>query len=465
MVWLGFGVTRRLWVATFVGLMVASGPLWGALTVSFMTDVPAFAVSMLGVRARSARDQTPTGLVALSVREHARRTSSASRSASTRRFRRSRIALVAGSMLWRERSRPRLRAFLVASVVILVGAAVFWAYWRTIPHPKAFSPELPSGHSVRATLYKGTGLVRLVGLLTFPAVVAARPVRIVRRSWAVARDTTVFVAAGTVAILWFTASSSPSIGFAGNYITPDGILAQGVAFGHRPAILPAGVFNLLLGIGTTGAVFLAIAIVPLLHLSAERLRTRDLVPHDPVVGFLGLVVAGYAARISLASVAGIPLYDRYVLPVVPLVAVLLLRPIPEPEPAPRAAGAERRRRALGARSGVALVVLAFIGYVYTADSAAFDGARWNVAVKATELGWDRHQIRGGFEWANFYAGTHVPQKLPYCVQVVINPPQGLRLPRVIAYGYYRSPLESPVLVVAQRTRLPCLPAWRVAAKP
>jgi hypothetical protein len=462
--WLGFVVTRRLWVATFVGVLVAVGPLWGALTVSFMTDVPAFAVSMLacalGVRAiRRPPVSLPylvasmaAGLVGFTIRQYAAVPPIA-------------IALVAGVMLWREGSRPRIRAFLIASATIVVGAAVFWAYWRTIPHPKAFSPELPSGHSVRATLYKGTGLVRLVGLLTAPALVAAGPTRILRRAWAAAHDTTVFVALGTMALLAFTASSSPSIAFAGNYIAPDGILAQGVAIGRRPDILPAGVFNLLLVVGSFAAVLLVIAVVPLLDTLPQRWRARDFAPHDPVAAFIGLVVAGYCIAYFAAAISNIPLYDRYVLPAVPLVALLLLRPVAGERGAPTGSGAHAHPgRGLAVRGAFVLIALAFVGYVYTADSAAFDGTRWKVAVDATKLGWSRHQIRGGFEWTNFYAGTRVPQKLPYCVQIVINPRQGLDDPRVIAHDYYRSPLKDPVLVVAQRTRLPCTPARAAAGE-
>jgi hypothetical protein len=83
-----------------------------------------------------------------------------------------------------------------------------------------------------------------------------------------------------------------------------------------------------------------------------------------------------------------------------------------------------------------------------------------VAVAATKPGWNRLQIRGGFEWANFYAGFRVPGRTPYCVVVVLNPPGGLHNGRVIAYAYYRSPVIDPVLVAAVRTKFPCTPANR-----
>jgi hypothetical protein len=459
--WMGFTVTRRLWIATFAAALVAVGPLWGALAVSYMTDVPAFAVSMLacalGMRAfKRATVSLPflaasmfVGLVGFTIRQYAAVPPIA-------------VALVGGYLLWHEptRSARRIRNFLIAAGVILVGAIVFWAYWRTIPHPKAFTPAVPSGHSLRATLYKGSGMVRLVGLLLTPALVMAGPLRIVRRSWAAARDTTVFVGLGTVAVLVFTGTAGPNIGFAGNYITPSGILAQGVAAGHRPDVIPSGLFTALLAIATISSVLLALSIVPLLHEFPHRWQTRDLALHDPVTAFLGLVVAGYCAAYLLASLSGIPLYDRYVLPVIPIIAILLFRPLPA-----TAVGAARVTTSLPTRGLVAggmatLLALAFIGLVFTADSASFDGTRWKVATEATRAGWARPQIRGGFEWSNFYIGVTTKHRRPSCVAVVLNPPGGLANNRIVAHAYYHSLFIEPVLVAAVRSKVPCTPRNR-----
>jgi hypothetical protein len=460
--WIGITVTRRIWVATFAALLVAVGPLWGSLSVSYMTDVPAFAVSMLACALGVRAFKRPTvslpyliaslaaGLVGFTIRQYAAVPPIA-------------VALVGGYVLWRERSKPRILVFLLTCVAVLAAAAVFWAYWRTIPHPKAFSPEMPSSHSIRATLYKGTGLVRLVGLLTFPAIVAAGPTRIVRRAWASARDTTVFVGIGTVALLWYTAASGPNIGFAGNYITPSGILAQGVATGHRPDILPTGMFTLLLVVGSLAATLLVLDLVPLLHEIPARVHARDFELRDPVTTLLGLVVAGYAAAYFAAGVTNIPLYDRYALPAVPLVAILLLRP--SARVATVAGDARRKQNRLAARSGIALLALTFVGAVFALDSASFDGTRWKVAVAATHQGWTRPQIRGGFEWANFYSGLRNARNIPVCVVVVVNPPKDIPKDRIVATGYYRSPLRDPVLVAAVRNRTPCTPGPRKRVVP
>jgi hypothetical protein len=457
-VWIGNMTIRRFGVATFVAVMVAAGPLWGALAVSYMTDVPAFAVSMvavaLGVRALRDRPvsllfliaSAVVGVLGFTIRQYAAVPPIA-------------IAAIGGFELVRERSRPRLRVFVISCVVLLAAAGVFWAYWRTIPHPKAYSPEMPSGHSIRATLYKGTAMVRLTALLVLPALALCGPVKIVRRAWATARDTTIFVAVGVTAVLWATAAAAPSIAFAGNYIVPDGILANGVVAGRRPDVFPSGVFNALVILATAAATLLALALVPWLHTLPERFRHRRFAPTDRPKAFIALVVAGYVAAYFLASFTGIPLYDRYVLPAVPLVAVLLLAPTSETLDIPARTKTSTRLGAL-----VALCLLAAVGFVYTADSASFDGARWQTAVAATKQGWTRKQIRGGFEWTNFYAARRISGKTKYCVKVVLNPKDGINEPRVIAHSYYHSPLHGAVPVVAIRTKLPCTPG-RAAPSP
>jgi hypothetical protein len=459
--WMAFAVTRRLWKATFVAILVAAGPLWGPLAVSFMTDVPAFAVSMLavalGVRAlRDERVSMPylvgsiaAGLVGFWIRQYAAVPVIA-------------IAIIGGLQLRREGLPRRLRTFAVTLIITVVAAIVFYAFWRTIPHPRAFSPSIPSGHSIKATAYKGTGIVRLVGLLVLPAIVAAGPGRIVTRAWRTAVDTTIFLGLGTAALLAFTASAAPNIAFAGNYVTPNGVLANGVVNGERADIFPAGGFPILLVLGSVGAVLLALALVPLLHEIPGRVAARDWQPREPVTAFLGLVVAGYAVAYFFAAITDIAVYDRYVLPVVPLISVLLLRP--GFAATDRVEDAVRQRRRTGRRHAgafAALALLGVVGFVYTADSAAFDGSRWKTAVDATTAGWTRNQVRGGFEWTNFYAGSREHHGVRYCVRVVLDPPQGIHTPGAIAHEYYRSPLRPAVPVVAIRSRAPCTPGRKL----
>ena len=187
----------------------------------------------------------------------------------------------------------------------------------------------------------------------------------------------------------------------------------------------------------------------------RRLRARDVSVTEPRTTLLALVVFGYVVAYSLAVLSGLPVADRYVLPVLPLAAVLLLRP----EDAARLR-TPRARAALGVTT---LVGLGLVGLLFTVDSASFDGTRWKVAVAATREGWSARQIRGGFEWTNFHERGKKRDRVPACVTVIVNHRGGVHGPKVVAYRFYRPPFNDPVPVVALRNARACTPARRATA--
>jgi hypothetical protein len=101
---------------------------------------------------------------------------------------------------------------------------------------------------------------------------------------------------------------------------------------------------------------------------------------------------------------------------------------------------------------------------FTIDSAAFDGTRWKVAVAATRAGFTRHEINGGFEWVNFYRGTHVPrivvgakdgpraapttQTSEFCASVAVNPKRDDR--KILATRSYAVFARPDARIVALR---------------
>jgi hypothetical protein len=453
---LGVTATARRGVALLVASATALGPLWGALAVSYMTDVPAFAASMatimLGawavtgprVRARALYPALALGFFGFAIREYATVPLIA-------------IALVAGTRLYREERATRFRTFALLLIMSAAAVVAVLAFWRTIPDPKAFAPHLPDGHSVRALLYKGTGLVRLVGLLAVPALIVAGPARIVRRAWRAAPDLTVIVPVFVLGVLAFTGINAPTIAYAGNYVVPEGILARSVSTGPRPDIFPSGVFPALIVAGTLAAALLSIALVPWLDALPARVKERRFATEDPVGTLLGLSCFGYALAYVVAVSAGLPLYDRYVLPVAPLAALLVVRIGPHDAAEVLSTGIPARRA--GVVAAAALAGLGAVGLVFCVDSASFDGTRWAVATAATSAGWTPDQIRGGFEWINYHAGDATPRELrrrPFCVNVIINPSaKKLASREVVARANYESPLTGPVLIAAFRTPLPC----------
>jgi hypothetical protein len=460
--WLGVLMTGRTGVAGLLALTVAASPLWGPLAVSFMTDVPAFALAMvacaLGVRAfRGDQVSLPflvggliMAFVGFTIRQYVAVPFVA-------------LALVSAPALRREAHRRSFVTFLGVTAVLTIGAFAVLAFWRTIPNLKPVDPALPTAHSVRVTIDKGVGLFRLTGLMLAPVLCFLGPVQILRRAKAMTTPATTAVAIAAGVALVITAVAEPRIAFAGNYVTPNGALSGEVVHGLRPDILPFGGWWLLVMVATLASIVLVAALVPALvdleHLARHRGRARH---RESSVLLVELAVAGYTVAYALASLLGLPIGDRYVLPVVPLVGLLLVGRSTHFAEAVVATNAPRREhRVLAA---CAVVFVGCIGVVFTIDSASFDGTRWRVATAATHAGWSADQVDGGFEWNNFHpASAPVPttgRATPRCVTVRLNPPGGIHAPRVVAFGYYRSPLVDPVAAVAARGDVACSPARR-----
>ena len=406
--------------ATFLAVTVAAGPFFGILAVSFMTDVPAFGVSMLCLAVGIvALRRTPMpmpwlgaslaiGLFGFTIREYGAIAPAA-------------VALTAVYALLVERDTKRLRTVALMAAAALVGAVVFYAWWRTLPDPKAFPLGVPTRHAISTANVKGAGMVRLVGFWLLPALALTGPVAIVRRAWRSSRIVTVVVSLVASGWLVATGVKEPRNGFTGNYFIPEGALGHGVGSGVRPRLIPLRVFELFVAAGTVGAVVLLLAAVPALVMTWRAVRHRSFPAPDPArltLLCVALTTFGYAFGYGVAALAGLPLYDRYTLPLAPLAGILLLhtrRAADAPEPAAHS----RLRTWRIATAGVALVALFAVSLDYTADSASYDGTRWRVSEAAVRAGWSPRQIGGNFEWVNFYAaepGVAVPSRR-FCVIV------------------------------------------------
>jgi hypothetical protein len=479
---LGRRLLPSVWHGAFVALMVAAGPLWGPLAASFMTDIPAFTLGMLSLLVGLAALRRPTvslplvaaslalGFVGFSIRQYVIVTPLA-------------VVLTAAWVLAAGRDTRRLRTLAVLVGVFLVASAALFVWWRSLPQSLALAPAFPSPHSAKSLAIRGVDLFRLLGLLAAPAVVLAGPVRIVRRAWRAGPRLTVAVASTTslaLAGIYLHVRTRP---FVGNYVARDGVLAHDVLDGVRPNVVPRAVFELLVLAGSLGAVLLVLAAVPSAVVLVRRLRQRELAPVDPTVAVVGLALAGYSAAYVVALATGLPLYDRYVLPLIPLAAVLVLRRAwPEPDVIDRAGdraglpdvpGRAPTRQGALAGAALTLVALAVVGVAYTADSASFDGTRWDVATAATRRGFTPLQINGGFEWDSYHLGfapsssrppnsgtatrTVDPRerRLHYCVKMRVGAP--LPGSRVVASKPFRAPTHGPARITAAQIR-PCVPS-------
>jgi hypothetical protein len=444
--------------------------LWGVLSVGFMTDVPALTMAIatiaLGIRAVSGPTVSSRylwaaigmALCAFTVREYAIIPGVAT-------------VIVAALRVRTERNErnerndasksPKLRAVAVGAALAVVTCIAIMVWWRTVPNGKALAPQFPDGHSIRTLFYKGAGIPRLLGLLLMPAIIMAGPTRIVRTAFSTQKDSAFFLTVFVTFAFAFSGVSGPRIAFAGNYISPDGALAQSVGRGHRPDLIAAPIWNLLVIVGSTGAVLLVIAAFPTMHALFRRVRTRDIEVRDPIAALLGFAVVGYASAYALAAAVGLPLYDRYAMPLVPIVGIMLLRRSQVSDRAERPMRKSSTHRLTRKITAIGtLTALAALGYVYTADSASYDGSRWDVA-RATHRKYNiaNRDIGGSFEWVNYYAelpGTGVRKRERFCVRVTLL--QTNKLPLNALNGVnrvYRPPLHDALTVAALREAKPC----------
>lgn len=448
--------------AVFVAAVIAMGPLWGPLAASFMTDVPAFALGMLALAVgvegvRRAPMSMPfvvgsvaVGLVAFAVREYAVVPALA----------------VAITALWvgvARRDWRRVRIVVMALVLLAIAAALLLVWWHTVPDSRGAKPAMPDARSVKSVVYKGAELLRLVGFLVAPVLVLAGPADVVRRAWRASPSLTMVLGGGSALWLAGVELIQPRAAFVGNYFAPDGVFAQSVLVGHRPDILPAAGFRLLVAVGSLAGVLLAIAAVALAVEVCDRVRDRCFAPRserEVILAAIGIALMGYGLAYAAAVLAGLPFWDRYALPLVPLASLLVLRGgVAKVLAGPRLIG-----------TGIALVLVATVGLVYTIDAARFDGARWHVATLATRQGFPAKRVEGGFEWTSYRLGRPPGQiwgKNPqlaglgkgatgrphFCVKVQVNPRH--RTGRVLASTTYRTLAGRTVRIVAMRTRQPC----------
>ena len=455
---LGRSVIGRGRTAVVV-ISLASSPLWGPLTVSYMTDIPAFAATMaaLAVARRAfAPDRISEPLVAASLAVGVF-------AFSIRQYAIVALVMIGLTAIWssadpsNRRSRASLTAML--GVALLVCAAIYVG-WSQIPHLKTYVPALPNGHTISVTVIKGGGFFRLAGLILAPVVVLANPVGIVRRAWRTSRVAVIAVASGLGLLLAALSVRVPGQQFVGNYVDANGALSSDALLGHRPDLFPAGVYPLLVLIAMASALVIALSVIAPTAQLVARARRRDFAVNDRTNTCLTLTVGGYVLAYAFAMLTGVSVYDRYALPVIPLIGILLLQ----------SAGVDATRQSALRRGGVAvaLVGVAFVGLVFTIDSASFDGTRWKVAVAATHRGYAPRQINGGFEWVNFYRGAHRPRIVvgakaghrarrgslapvsEFCVSVVVDPKADDR--PVILERTYESPLHAAARIVALKNR-------------
>jgi hypothetical protein len=367
-----------------------------AYDTSFMSDVPALAAQiaalLLGV---TALRRAPTdlrrlalalalGVLAFSIRQVGLA---------------SIVALVIAAIL-REPRRPAIWLLALSAATACLSLAALRA---ALP---GVLPAMP------LNIWFATRLPLAAATISFsvlPAVVIAIAAN--RNAWgrrAVGYGAAIGgLAALSIAAMWVRFGTFPDA-FIGNLTSQQGVLDVLDPTGGRPALFPDPVWALI-NLAAIGALVLFMAVAAATVAAALRARPIarpvDLRGLGTPVGLLIVFVLVYGGGMAAFGSVHI-VFDRYLWPLVPPIAVLVLIPQGRRQEA-RTPSIERRR--IPARRGApwiataATAIQGVLAVVLMANALAFDAARWRAGEAMVAAGLRPDTIDAGYEWVGYHA--------------------------------------------------------------
>jgi hypothetical protein len=184
----------------------------------------------------------------------------------------------------------------------------------------------------------------------------------------------------------------------GNLWMQNGVAGDLLLRGIRDPLFSPGVWALSRQVATFAAILLVAVAFRWAQRHLERVQSMSGATSLAIRiarrrdGPLILFLVAYAAELVVFSPVWI--YDRYLFPVVPVVAILLLR-------GPAQLSRFGRSHAF---SHAAFAWLAVSAFVIAANSFAYDAARWREGVAALAMGYDARTIDAGYDWVGDHAG-------------------------------------------------------------
>lgn len=368
--------------ALLASLLVVAFPGFGRQSVDFMTDVPAFAFAMLclvlgttwlrsGRRAALAASLV-VGVIGVTIREFVLAAP---------------VAILFASWI---RFEPRDRVTLVVSSLLTAGAVavILFAVRSAAVQGGVLAPE-----AVR--LYLLGPALTTAAAVVLPVAVCAVAARL--HSF---RPLHVVAAAGLVVVAFVIPTIGPLVG---QFWMPDGLVGNALLSGTRQPVIPPALWELSEALAILAAGLMALLTVRWAMPQSEGVNgaraawTRALelgrAPAAPVLLFL----VGYVGELGLIIVFGVYPLDRYLYPLVPVTAILLLRE-------GRDAVSARR---LAPLSAAALLWLGLSALVINANSFAYDAARWRTGEAAVAAGYAPSTVDAGYDWVGFHGGAHL----------------------------------------------------------
>ena len=400
--------------ALFIAVIVSIGPLWAVLTASFMTDIPGMACGLvclaLGARSLEHQSLRPllfasaliVGVAGFSIREYAIVAPIA-------------VCLAALCVFGKTPGRRvALGAILLGVLVVCLGIYV-WRQRAGLPGHGLTSPLASSALPVANVIEKIKQYLIFIGLAIAPVVALANPRQCLRKSFREMPGATFLTAVITVGVLAGEAGTQSSTGNIlgpGNYLLSNGILGNDLIYiGHRPNLFAPWVLITAAVIGIASVTIAMCVLIPAVIKSARTDRMRYvLTPQRPTVFLLGLAAIGYGLTCGIPGLLGQPAFDRYALPLLPIIAILVLAAADQ---------AHITQRYLIICATSLAIVLAGFSAIYALNYASFTSSLWKLDAQIAPSAPSAHQFNGGVVWNSYVArkfgGFHPTDT---CIEVI-----------------------------------------------
>ncbi|MDP9225875.1 MAG: glycosyltransferase family 39 protein [Actinomycetota bacterium] len=421
-----YALLRRLLPPRLAALSTAAlalAPVFAMLAVSFMSDVPAVlmqgATLLLGVEAvRRRRGEwwliaaAAAGLVAFSIREYGIVAAA---------------AVFAGFVIHRQREGKRRDVLAACAIAIAFVAACLaaWMWRHGLPNPG----DLPARNSSSAPLRRAFPAIALtLALFIAPAAALISPRRLVTAR----RRAPLFAIVAVTATAGFLRFAERPV-LIGDYVTRrgsrSGAVVAGSLFQVNPIVWKLTVLLAVWSLANATVVGMVFA-SGLIDRLKSRPRSTTL-PASPVLTMLTIYVALSVTATIVITFTASALYDRYLLPLIPAVAGLVL-------------WAASRADVLAVRARVVpvafLVLCALVSAAYVDEAAATEGARWDLGDVAVAHGINARNIDAGFEWYSYHQHRAVRLEAPPTEPFWIGLLPGTRCATVTA-----APTSTPIL--------------------
>jgi 4-amino-4-deoxy-L-arabinose transferase-like glycosyltransferase len=362
--------------AVAVVLFVEAFPGFAREAASYMTDVPGYALAVLcllfgtswfeGGRRSMLVLSLGVGLLAVSVREFAIAAPAAVLVVSWARSAADRVWLAVASV-----------GFAAAVASVLIGAASIPG--RSDPTP----PEV-------GKLFRLGPVFATFAAVLLPALV----LRVGRRMTEFSPEQ-VLLGAGLGCLAALVPFGVPN----GMLWAPNGIAGDLILSGTRNEVIGAGAWALSRQVASFAAILLAAVAFKWAQQNVWRVRSVSSASRAVVQiatkreGLLIMFLLAYGSE--LVAFAPIWVYDRYLFPLIPVAAILLLR-------GPGQASRFGRSRAF---ADGAFAWLAISAFAIASNSFAYDAARWREGIAAVANGYDATTVDAGYEWVGYHAST------------------------------------------------------------